>query len=592
MWNPIHHGADGSFRRAVHGCGKEPPLASPGAILQTVRALSMVRFLPIPDGEEGVAMLDRPLRRAFLCTAAAALVFAVACSSSPGPLALPLDTVLPPDSELATPTPTPSSDSQLVDPTPTDPRTTRTPLSADSEEYDPVLPMSKIFQGISSTLFKDYTPNENLAVEGLKEARAAGDKSMVPVIVTLMRYTNSQWAFDESIVTIRDLTGQDFGPTVTAWPAWFEWVGENLDDYRPPDGYAQLKRRFFANIHPGFEVFLEGYEENSRIEPFEIEWGGVSPDGIPPLENPPSIPAHQADYLADHERVFGVSIDGEHRAYPLRIMNPHEMANDILGGEPISLAYCTLCGSGIAYSGKFDDIETTFGTSGFLYRSNKLMYDRETLSLWSQETGEPVVGRLADSGIRLEFFPTLLTTWGEWKAEHPDTTVLDLNTNVYQAGRYFPEDNPNATYFDYFNSPDTMFPVWLRDDRLETKDIVLGLKIGDMAKAYPVQSIQMERVVNDTLGDANVVVLASEISPASKVYERGEIEFFRADDDTSTGVPMTVVDESGAVWNVTEDALVNASDSSQTLRRIPTHMSFWFGWYAFYPDTLLYGSEG
>ena len=590
MWNPIHPGRM-VHSAAVHGCGKEPPLASPGAILQTVRALSMVRFLPIPDGE-GVAMLDRPLRRALLCAAAAALVFAVACSSSPGPLALPLDTVLPPDSELATPTPTPSSDSQLVDPTPTDPRTTRTPLSADSEEYDPVLPMSKIFQGISSTLFKDYTPNENLAVEGLKEARAAGDKSMVPVIVTLMRYTNSQWAFDESIVTIRELTGQDFGPTVTAWPAWFEWVGENLDDYRPPDGYAQLKRRFFANIHPGFEVFLEGYEENSRIEPFEIEWGGVSPDGIPPLENPPYIPAHQAEYLADHERVFGVSIDGEHRAYPLRIMNPHEMANDILGGEPISLAYCTLCGSGIAYSGKFDDIETTFGTSGFLYRSNKLMYDRETLSLWSQETGEPVVGRLADSGIRLDFFPTLLTTWGEWKAEHPDTTVLDLNTNVYQAGRYFPEDNPNATYFDYFNSPDTMFPVWIRDDRLETKDIVLGLKIGDMAKAYPVQSLQMERVVNDTLGDANVVVLASEISPASKVYERGELEFFRADDDTSTGVPMTVVDESGAVWNVTEDALVNASDSSQTLWRIPTHMSFWFGWYAFYPDTLLYGSEG
>ena len=590
MWNPIHPGRMVPSA-AVHGCGKELPLASPGAILQMVRALSMVRFLPIPDGE-GVAMLDRPLRRALLCAAAAALVFAVACSSSPGPLALPLDTVLPPDSELATPTPTPSSDSQLVDPTPTDPRTTRTPLSADSEEYDPVLPMSKIFQGISSTLFKDYTPNENLAVEGLKEARAAGDKSMVPVIVTLMRYTNSQWAFDESIVTIRELTGQDFGPTVTAWPAWFEWVGENLDDYRPPDGYAQLKRRFFANIHPGFEVFLEGYEENSRIEPFEIEWGGVSPDGIPPLENPPYIPADQADYLADHERVFGVSIDGEHRAYPLRIMNPHEMANDILGGEPISLAYCTLCGSGIAYSGKFDDIETTFGTSGFLYRSNKLMYDRETLSLWSQETGEPVVGRLADSGIRLEFFPTLLTTWGEWKAEHPDTTVLDLNTNVYQAGRYFPEDNPNATYFDYFNSPDTMFPVWLRDDRLETKDIVLGLKIGDMAKAYPVQSLQMERVVNDTLGDANVVVLASEISPASKVYERGELEFFRADDDTSTGVPMTVIDESGAVWNVTEDALVNASDSSQTLRRIPTHMSFWFGWYAFYPDTLLYGSEG
>lgn len=538
-------------------------------------------------------MLDRPLRRALSCAAAVALVFAVACSSPTGPLPLELDTELDPESDLATPTPSPTPGSQLDDPTPTaDTLTTPTPLSADSEDYDPILPMSKIFQGISSTLFKDYTPNEDLAVEGLKEARAAGDKSMVPVIVTLMRYTNSLWAFSESVLTIHELTGQDFGYAVTDWPAWFEWLGKNLDDYRPPDGYAQLKRRFFANIHPGFEVFLEGYEENSRIEPFEIEWGGVSPDGIPPLENPPSIPAYQANYLDDHERVFGVSINGEHRAYPLRIMNPHEMANDVLGGEPISLAYCTLCGSGIAYSGRFDDIETTFGTSGFLYRSNKLMYDRETLSLWNQETGEPVVGQLADSGIQLEFFPTLLTTWGEWKAEHHDTTVLDIDTNVYQASRYFPEDNPNATYFDYFNSPDTMFPVWIRDDRLETKDIVLGLKIDDMAKAYPVHALQMERVVNDALGDTSVVVLASEISPASKVYERGDRQFSRGDDDTSTGVPMTVVDESGAVWYATEDALVNAFDSSQTLPRIPTHMSFWFGWYAFYPDTLLYESEG
>ncbi len=537
-------------------------------------------------------MRGRLLRQALLSFATAALVSAVACGSSEdGPPPLQFDTTLPPESDFATPTPIPPDDSQLADPTATEPPTTPTPLSVDSPDYDPVLPMSKIFQGIGSTVFGEFTPNEDLAIDGLREARAAGDKSMVPVIVTLMRFINRQAVFDEAVLTIRELTGQDFGGTPADWPDWFEWLGKNLDEYRPPDGYAQLKRRFFADIHPTFEVLLDGYEENSRIEPFEIEWGGVSPDGIPPLENPPSIPADQADYLDDHERVFGVSIDGEHRAYPLRIMNPHEMANDVLGGESISLAYCTLCGAGIAYSGKFDDIETTFGTSGFLYRSNKLMYDRETLSLWNQETGEPVVGRLADSGVRLDFFPTLLTTWGEWKDEHPDTTVLNLDTGVYQASRYFPEDNPNATYFDYFNSPDTMFPVWLRDDRLEAKDIVLGLKIDDMAKAYPVRDLQMERVVNDALGDVNVVVLASEISPASKVYERAEREFSRVDGDNATGVPMTIVDESGAVWNVTEDALVNASDPSQTLRRIPTHMSFWFGWYAFYPDTLLYESE-
>ena len=100
--------------------------------------------------------------------------------------------------------------------------------------------------------------------------------------------------------------------------------------------------------------------------------------------------------------------------------------------------------------------------------------------------------------------------------------------------------------------------------------------------------LQQERVVNDTLGDTNIVVLASQISQAAKVYERGNHEFSRVDGDDSTGVPMTIVDESGTVWEVTEDALVSTADSTQTLPRIPTHMSFWFGWFAFYPDTLVY----
>ena len=533
-------------------------------------------------------------RAIWIAVATTVLIFAFACGSNGGPPELPTEEELaPPPPAQSTPqqpanTPTPrpaSAESSEEEPT-------AVPTATSPREYDSVLPMSKIFQGISSTVFNEFSPNPELAIDGMKSARDAGDKSMVPVIVTLMRFINREAVFEEAVLTLNELTGEDFGTTPAAWPAWFEWVGANLDDYRPPDGYPQLKRRFLASIHPGFEQFLQGYEDTSRIEPFEIEWGGVAPDGIPPLEFPPNIPAEEADYLESHERVFGVSINGEHRAYPLRIMNPHEMANDVLGGEPISLAYCTLCGAGIAYHGKFDGMETTFGTSGFLYRSNKIMYDRETLSLWNQETGQPVIGELADSGIQLNFFPTLLTTWGEWTDEHPDTTVLALDTGVSQPGSYFPEDNPNATYYEYFNTPGTMFPVWIRDDSLEAKDVVLGVKIGEATKAYPVSVLQVERVVNDTLGETNVVVLGSEISQAAKAYERGDQEFSRVEGDTSTGVPMKLVDQSGHVWDVTEESLVNASDSSLTLPRIPTHSSFWFGWYAFYPDTELYEGGG
>ena len=533
-------------------------------------------------------------RTIWIAVATTVLIFAFACGSNGGPPELPTEEELaPPPPAQSTPqqpanTPTPrpaSAESSEEEPT-------AVPTATSPREYDSVLPMSKIFQGISSTVFNEFSPNPELAIDGMKSARDAGDKSMVPVIVTLMRFINREAVFEEAVLTLNELTGEDFGTTPAAWPAWFEWVGANLDDYRPPDGYPQLKRRFLASIHPGFEQFLQGYEDTSRIEPFEIEWGGVAPDGIPPLEFPPNIPADEAEYLESHERVFGVSINGEHRAYPLRIMNPHEMANDVLGGEPISLAYCTLCGAGIAYHGEFDGMETTFGTSGFLYRSNKIMYDRETFSLWNQETGQPVIGELADSGIQLNFFPTLLTTWGEWTDEHPDTTVLALDTGVSQPGRYFPEDNPNATYYEYFNTPGTMFPVWIRDDSLEAKDVVLGVNVGDAQKAYPVSVLQVERVVNDTLGETTVVVLGSEISQAAKAYERGDQEFSRVEGDASTGVPMKLVDKNGQVWDVTEEALVNASDASQTLPRIPTHSSFWFGWYAFYPETELYEGGG
>ena len=118
-----------------------------------------------------------------------------------------------------------------------------------------------------------------------------------------------------------------------------EWLGNRPDEYRPPEGYLEWKIDLLSIIDPRFEELLASAEETARIDVTELAWGGVRPDGIPDLRNAPVIPAAEADYLNEADRVFGVSINGEHRAYPLRIMNPHEMANDVLGGEPIALAY-------------------------------------------------------------------------------------------------------------------------------------------------------------------------------------------------------------------------------------------------------------
>ena len=124
----------------------------------------------------------------------------------------------------------------------------------------------------------------------------------------------------------------------TGMSGWSGWA-RNADEYGPPNGYVRWKSALMSLIDPRFGEFLAPAAQGSRINVFEIAWGGVRPDGIPDLQNAPIVSADEQDYLLPSDRVFGVSINGEHRAYPLRIVNAHEMANDVLGGEPIALAY-------------------------------------------------------------------------------------------------------------------------------------------------------------------------------------------------------------------------------------------------------------
>ena len=225
-----------------------------------------------------------------------------------------------------------------------------------------------------------------------------------------------------------------------------------------------------------------------------------------------------------------------------------------------------------------------------LYRSNKVMYDRLTNSLWNQLTSEPVIGPLWDSGIKLDFFPVLLTTWEEWLELHPDTTVLAQDTGVYSAEFYRPEEDPRAIYYDYFTAPDTMFPVPNRSDLLATKDIVLGVQLNDSYKAYSSAALRMSLIVNDVVGGEAIVVLGSATSEGARAYHRGDRSFGLAPGggEGRRGLPLTITDADGGMWRVTEEYLVSAVDESVKLARIPTHMSFWFGWFQFHPDTELY----
>ena len=259
-------------------------------------------------------------------------------------------------------------------------------------------------------------------------------------------------------------TGQRFGDDLRAWRRWM-WSQPD----RPHSEYARFKRTLYSRIDPRLgEFFPDGVATSIRLD--EVDWGGVPVNGIPPLEAPRTIPAAEAAWLKDSHVIFGVVVNGEARAYPKRILAWHEMALDRLGGVDLTIVYCTLCGTVIPYESTAEGRRFTFGTSGLLYRSNKMMFDHETRSLWSALEGIPVVGPLVGSGVRLAFRPVVTTTWGEWRREHPGTTVLSLDTGFTR------DYSEGAAYRDYFATDRLMFEVPTRDARLKNKAEVLVLR--------------------------------------------------------------------------------------------------------------------
>jgi hypothetical protein len=362
---------------------------------------------------------------------------------------------------------------------------------------------------------------------------------------------------DEISETLRSLTGNKEG---SHYFDWVRWVGAHPELKQSPD-YLQLKREILALVDPALAAFLED-ERSFRIRPEEIVWGGVKKDGIPALINPPHLKAAEANYLKDSDKVFAVWLNGESRAYPLKIMDWHEMANDIVGGKAVSLAYCTLCGSGILYDARAGDQTFTFASSGLLYRSNKLMYDQNTGSLWSELTGEPVVGKLVERKLKLQVLPLALTTWGEWRRRHPDTTVLDIQTG-------HDRDYNAQPYKQYFESSNLMFPVPFENTRLPLKEIIFALRLGKIKKAYPLDVIIQKHELRDRLEGSYVVIVADSSKQSARAY-RCEAEIPLKDSST-----------------LTEEYLTSA-DGSQKCPRLPAHLAYWFGWYAQFPDTELY----
>jgi hypothetical protein len=396
----------------------------------------------------------------------------------------------------------------------------------------------------------------------LRWIKRRGNTDMAAALIVALRFAKPAQR-DDLVQTLQHITKRRFGDD---WHRWMQWQQAH-PEIKPFAGFDVFLSALLGSLDPGFKDFIyPGVEHTIRLE--EVVWGGVrSKDGIPSLDSPRFTASAEADYLTAQDLVFGVSINGDARAYPYRIMDWHEMANDVVGGVPVALAYCTLCGSGILY-----DTSTTnstepfvFGSSGLLYQSNKLMFDRKTHSLWNQFTGRPVVGELVGKDLALPTLPLVTISWEKWLAQHPQTKVLDIDTGHQR------DYSPGAAYGKYFKSPNLMFPTLTDDRQLKQKELVFGLRMSGIDRAWPLSVFAGGRVINDQVGVLKLVLVGDAQTRTVRAYRRGDWKF--------TAVPgdATKLLAGGTTWRLSEAALI--SPDGEQLTRLPGHLSFWFAWH-------------
>lgn len=280
----------------------------------------------------------------------------------------------------------------------------------------------------------------------------------------------------------------------------------------------------------------------------EIIGGGPPKDGIPSIDKPKFVSILAAnEFLKDNEPGIVLSIDDAVRFYPFQILVWHEIVNDAIKGKRVLVTYCPLCLSGIVFDPVVNGERVEFGTSGKLWNSNLVMYDRKTDSLWSQILGEAIVGKM--TGTQLKVLPSDMIRYGDFKKINPNGTVLSRDTG---ATRFYGQD----PYGDYYTTPGTYFPVGKKDDRLNDKDFILGIVVNGKAKAYWPEAVKKAGEIEDNFEGKTIIAR----------YEK-EIDAVRL---------FSVESASGG------------SGGEKKFERINPFGSFWFSWAAAHPGTELY----
>jgi hypothetical protein len=324
----------------------------------------------------------------------------------------------------------------------------------------------------------------------------------------------------------------------------------------------------------------------------EITSGGPPRDGIPPLDRPTFETVAQADaWLKPPEPVIGLELAGEARAYPLQILTWHEIVNDEVGGTPVSVTFCPLCNTAIAFDRRLGGRVLDFGTTGNLRHSDLVMWDRQTESWWQQVSGEAIVGEL--TGRRLTMLPAEIVSWEEFRAGHPQGSVLSRDTGFSRSYG----TNPYVGY-DRVDQPPFLFQGKL-DGRLPPMERVVAVEIGGEAAAYPFTLLRGRRVVHDEVGGQPVVVFhkpgTASALDQSRIADSRDVGATGVYRPAVDGRPLTFVwrDEAfvdldtGSRWTLLGQAASGPLAGKQ-LEAVAHANPFWFAWAAFKSTTRVY----
>lgn len=393
---------------------------------------------------------------------------------------------------------------------------------------------------------------DGVETTALSDIAHSGDPRAAWLISDLLRFFGPGEVFDVGKSSFERLTGADLSADPVTLRSPWQSMTDHLIAWDLPalPDYARWKGALFTLVDPRWAAFFD--DEDATIDWRLVSWGGVLMDDrpfgavgpcelgcIPALDDPAVTDAAGGDWYPDERLVFGVTVNGDSRAYPKHIMEVHEMVNDELGGRRLAIPYCTLCGSAQAYF--TDDVDgademPVLRTSGLLSRSNKVMFDLPTMSVFDTFSGEALSGPLHDAGVELKQTSVVTSTWGEWKAAHPETTIVAQDGGI---GAAYPLDPLRGRDDD-----GAIFPIGDVDERLPAQEKVLGVTTDDGTPlAFP------------------VAAALAELEAGRPVSALG----------------VSVVPEASGIRAQREDGSA-----------VVGHEAFWFAWSQFNPDTRLW----